>query len=61
MAKVASAAKSAKTKQKKKLSPEDEKLFAAERGKREHQKLKSYLVLDYLMQETDEQHHREVL
>ena len=57
MAKVANSANSAKTKQKKKLSPEDEKLFAAERGKREHQKLKSYLVLDYLMQETDEQHH----
>ena len=30
--------------------------FLPERVKREHQKLKAYLVLDYLMRETDEQH-----
>ena len=30
--------------------------FEAERGKRKHQQLKAYLVMEYLMQHTDEQH-----
>lgn len=48
-------------KKKKKLSPEDEKAFRPEYGKRKYQKLKSYLVLDYLMQETDKEHHVTIL
>ena len=35
--------------------------FLPEGGKREHQKLKPYLVLDYLMNETDEQHRVTIL
>ena len=33
-----------------------DKDFEAERGKRKHQQLKAYLVMEYLMQHTDEQH-----
>ena len=48
-------AKAVKDTNKKKKS-EPDKDFLPEGGKREHQKLKPYLVLEYLMKETDEQH-----
>ena len=47
-------AKAAKETTKKKRIPDKD--FLPEGGKREHQKLKPYLVLEYLMKETDEQH-----
>ena len=47
-------AKAAKETTKKKRTPDKD--FLPEGGKREHQKLKPYLVLEYLMKETDEQH-----
>ncbi len=39
---------------------EEDDDFLPERGKQEHQKMKAYLVMDYLMRETDEQHHKTI-
>ena len=44
-------------KEQKKAAKSVEEDIAPKRGKRNHQKLKAYLVLDYLMKETDELHH----
>ena len=35
--------------------------FKQRRGKSKHQKMKAFLVLDYLLRKTDEQHHATLL